>query len=197
MTQAKPPTPLNTEPLSPKGQLILQYALEQLRSGQLFDMNIDDFAAAAGVSKMTIYKHFESKQGLVEAAALRFLEQQISPDFAAMSQAQRIDALLQMQLERSQVGIKNLIELRNKGSEAYLRGVTKVEQRGSQILHMIFREAQANDSLAQFSADEMLALVQVLIDGIIQHHDNPHAIAAVSKTFHLLMSCLRNTPHGE
>src|SRR5437588_9017179 len=54
---------------------VLEVAGRVFAEQGFYDVSMDDIAAAAGVSKPVIYTHFESKDGLYEAAVLHASEE--------------------------------------------------------------------------------------------------------------------------
>jgi len=80
-----------------KGNAILE-AARKLFTAQGFDAaSMDQIAAAAGVSKLTVYSHFGDKEALFAAAVQAHFEQQL-PDslFAAADAAPLQDGLMQI-----------------------------------------------------------------------------------------------------
>lgn len=62
------------EPLAPKAELVLEGALQEFLARGYAAASMDRVAAAAGVSKATVYSHFGDKEGLFAALVARFAQ---------------------------------------------------------------------------------------------------------------------------
>lgn len=63
------------QPLAPKAEAILTGGLQEFLARGYAAASMDRVAAAAGVSKATVYSHFSDKEGLFAAIVARFAEQ--------------------------------------------------------------------------------------------------------------------------
>lgn len=95
---------------------VLDAALERFEAAGLFRTTVDDVARAAGVSRVTVYRHFGDRDALVEAVLLREEERFFQELEEAIADAGGIEeklaegfacALLQI---RSHVALQRLLE---------------------------------------------------------------------------------------
>lgn len=95
MTEAAPPSP--TRLTDRKRDAIVQAAIAEFREHGFNGTSMDRVAAAADVSKRTVYNHFPSKEELFEAILLLMWERSQSPDELAYTAARPLrDQLLEL-----------------------------------------------------------------------------------------------------
>ncbi|MDX2097629.1 MAG: TetR/AcrR family transcriptional regulator [Leptolyngbyaceae cyanobacterium bins.59] len=72
----------NQEPMSEKAEQILKGAMQEFLAHGYAATSMDRVAAAAGVSKATVYSHFQDKEGLFTALVARMAQQKFSVIYA-------------------------------------------------------------------------------------------------------------------
>lgn len=87
-TEATPPVPAGTAPESPKARQILAGARSAFRELGFEGASVDEIARRAGVSKPTLYNHFEDKRAVFAA----FLRQECQEQAARIFAVEDVDA---------------------------------------------------------------------------------------------------------
>jgi AcrR family transcriptional regulator len=113
-------------------------AVNQLLAQKGYDaMTVDAVAAQAGLTKPSLYKHFESKEALAAAALIRLLDQALTAAQAQSTTApagERLRAVLRWALTQHLAGTMPLLpSTRSSLREALLKDVlANLNQRGAE-----------------------------------------------------------------
>jgi AcrR family transcriptional regulator len=100
------------------GERILDAAVEEFRHHGLRRTSLDDVARRAGVARITVYRRFASKNGLLQATVLREAQQFPAELDSAMAGLDRLD---------DQVAEAFLLTIRAGERHPLLQGVLAVE----------------------------------------------------------------------
>lgn len=145
---------LKEQQLRLREDLILQ-AVNGLLAEKGYDlMTVDEVAAAVGIAKPSLYKHFESKEALAAAAMVRLLDSTLAviraqPD--ALSGAEKLGAVLRWALQQHLRGTMPLLpSTRSTLRESLMRHAPYVErlQQLTEALSAWITQAQADGEIA-------------------------------------------------
>jgi AcrR family transcriptional regulator len=100
------------------GERILDAAVEEFRQHGLRRTSLDDVARRAGVARITVYRRFASKNGLLQASVLREAQRFLADLDAAMAGLDRLD---------DQVAEAFLLTVRAGERHPLLQGMLAVE----------------------------------------------------------------------
>jgi AcrR family transcriptional regulator len=148
---------LKEQQLRLRETVILQ-AVNQLLAQKGYDaMTVDEVAAQAGLTKPSLYKHFESKEALAAAALIRLLDQALAAARAQPTElpaAERLRAVLRWALTQHLAGAMPLLpSTRSSLREALLKNgpyVERLQALSALLLEWIDeaqRDGQINPSL--------------------------------------------------
>src|SRR5690606_31258408 len=139
-------------------------------------VSMDDIATAAGISKMTIYKYFSSKEDLflksMQSIADKAYDGLIERLNKANDTISKIDVLLNYSIESSQNYSKALYKdiLENQ----YILGILmKEKKRMSRIIFQdILMEGKAKGEIRDVDVEFMANLLNALLDGLMTYYSN-------------------------
>jgi TetR/AcrR family transcriptional regulator of autoinduction and epiphytic fitness len=123
---------LKEQQLRLRENIILE-AVNQLLAQKGYDaMTVDEVAAQVGLTKPSLYKHFESKEALAAAALIRLLDQALGAARAQPAEApasERLRAVLRWALTQHLAGAMPLLpSTRSSLREALLKNARYVER---------------------------------------------------------------------
>jgi AcrR family transcriptional regulator len=123
---------LKEQQLKLREDVILQ-AVNQLLAQKGYDaMTVDEVAAHVGLTKPSLYKHFESKEALAAAALIRLLDQALAAARAQPTElpaGERLRAVLRWALTQHLAGAMPLLpSTRSSLREALLKNARYVER---------------------------------------------------------------------
>lgn len=154
--------PLKEQQLRLREDVILQ-AVNELLARKGYDaMTVDEVAAAVGLTKPSLYKHFPSKEALAAAALVRLLDQTLAvmaSQPADEPPAQRLRALLRWALEQHLRGAMPLLPSTRSGlRDSLLKNSAYVDrlQAVSGTLMQWIAQAQAEGSLSRALPAEVI-----------------------------------------
>lgn len=85
---------------------VVEAALESLVGSPLRSLTIEDVAARAGVSRQTVYRHFGSRDGLVEALVLRVEHTLTQSAIQAVAPARDLEEAIRLAVESLLAGAR-------------------------------------------------------------------------------------------
>ena len=145
---------LKEQQLRLREDLILQ-AVNGLLADKGYElMTVDEVAAAVGIAKPSLYKHFESKEALAAAAMVRLLDSTLAVIRAqpeALSGDEKLRAVLRWALQQHLRGTMPLLpSTRSTLRESLMRHAPYVErlQQITEALSVWITQAQADGQIA-------------------------------------------------
>lgn len=185
--------PLRADALRNREALITK-AREAFDAGN-FDLRFDDFALLAGVGTGTLYRHFPTREALVEAvyhdeiALLCGRARELQETLAA---EQALEEFLRGMIDhmRDHAGLaRTLATLMGSGSTAPAEGTLAMEEAVSGLIAAGVREGSLRDDIGAGS-------VLMAVHGIGAAYDQPDWDAAAHGVITLVLDGLRRVPRS-
>jgi AcrR family transcriptional regulator len=156
---------------------ILVTARDQFRKYGFKTVTMDDVARAAGISKKTLYQHFETKADVVKAAMLHHHENMICDCRLRMDESENaIEAMVrimaQMDTEFRQINPMAILELRRFFPEAFRLFSDKLMAENADILRQNITNGIREGYYREDLNPELLAMYRIETSLAVFHPDS-------------------------
>lgn len=140
---------------------------ELLERGVLFTCSVDQIAAQMGVSKVTLYKYFGSRDGLVEELLLRFYRDLLDETKASGVGRQRLEAIFAGEIRKSRLDPRAVQTIVRDGSPEFLEALAALQQDAMLVLNQTFAECVEEGLFRGLSQEDFILVLEVFIAGVV------------------------------
>lgn len=166
--------------LSRKQRQIYRVGTDLLERGLLFSRSVDDIAEQIGVSKVTLYKYFGSRDGLVEALLLRYYRDIFEEARSSGRGQERLAALFGGEVQKSRLDVDAVRTVFRTGSAEFHGALDGLQQDALALLGETFGECQEEGLFQRLTFEDFLLVLKIYIDGVtanLEHVDVARAFS--------------------
>jgi AcrR family transcriptional regulator len=157
-------------PADPKKQQLLETARQLFFKHGIRRVSVEEICREAGVSKMTYYKHFRDKNGLIRTI-LEILQQEAVTRYRAIIHTEnpypeKVRAMIAMKLEQTDSMSREFyVDIHKHADPELIQLLDQMEKDGMNLIEKDFRKAQRQGHLRQGIHPEFIIyLLNKIID---------------------------------